>query len=138
MKKQTIRCPYCGSPAILKDTSYVYGHHSSGGMVYVCSHYPACDSYVGVHQGTSLPKGSLANPTLRKKRIQAHQIFDQLWRKGIFSREEAYQWIGDKFCLQSPGMAEQSKETVEARSGVICAFGIIPTENTEKEEVFLC
>ena len=101
MKKQTIRCPYCGSPAILKDASYVYGHHSSGGKVYVCSHYPACDSYVGVHQGTSLPKGSLANRTLRKKRIQAHQIFDQLWRKGIFSREEAYRWIGDKFCLQT-------------------------------------
>lgn len=101
MKRQTIRCPYCGSPAILKDASYVYGHHSSGGKVYVCSHYPACDSYVGVHQGTSLPKGSLANRTLRKKRIQAHQIFDQLWRKGIFSREEAYRWIGDKFCLQT-------------------------------------
>ena len=101
MKKQTIRCPYCGSPAILKDASYVYGHHSSGGKVYVCSHYPACDSYVGVHQGTSLPKGSLANPTLRKKRIQTHQIFDQLWRKGIFSREEDYRWIGDKFCLQT-------------------------------------
>ena len=101
MKKQTIRCPYCGSTAILKDASYVYGHHSSGGKVYVCSHYPACDSYVGVHQGTSLPKGSLANRTLRRKRIQAHQIFDQLWRKGIFSREEAYRWIGDKFCLQT-------------------------------------
>lgn len=101
MKRQTIRCPYCGSPAILKDASYVYGHHSSGGKVYVCSHYPACDSYVGVHQGTSLPKGSLANSTLRKKRIQAHQIFDQLWRKGIFSRAEAYRWIGDKFCLQT-------------------------------------
>ena len=101
MKKQTIRCPYCGNPAILRDASYVYGHHSSGGKVYVCSHYPACDSYVGVHQGTSLPKGSLANRTLRKKRIQAHQIFDQLWRKGIFSREEAYRWIGDKFCLQT-------------------------------------
>ncbi len=101
MKRQTIRCPYCGSPAILKDASYVYGHHSSGGKVYVCSHYPACDSYVGVHQGTSLPKGSLANRTLRKKRIQAHQIFDQLWRKGSFSREEAYRWIGDRFYLQT-------------------------------------
>ncbi len=101
MKKQTIRCPYCGSLAILRDASYVYGSNAFDGKVYVCSHYPACDSYVGVHQGTSLPKGSLANRTLRKKRIQAHQIFDQLWRKGIFSRHEAYRWIGDKFCLQT-------------------------------------
>ena len=101
MKRQTIRCPYCGSPAILKDASYVYGHNSSGGKVYVCSHYPACDSYVGVHQGTLLPKGSLAGPALRKKRIQAHRIFDQLWRQGIFSRQEAYRWIADRFCLET-------------------------------------
>lgn len=101
MKKQTIRCPYCGSTAILRDASYVYGSNAFDGKVYVCSHYPACDSYVGVHQGTSLPKGSLANRTLRKKRIQAHQIFDQLWRQGIFSRQEAYRWIADRFCLQT-------------------------------------
>ena len=112
MKKQTIRCPYCGSTAILKDASYVYGHHSSGGKVYVCSHYPACDSYVGVHQGTSLPKGSLANRTLRrkgtlanrtlrKKRIRAHQVFDQIWKQEIFSKPEAYRWLADKFCLET-------------------------------------
>lgn len=100
MKKQTIRCPYCGSPAILKDASYVYGPNSFGGKVYVCSHYPACDSYVGVHQGSTLPKGSLANRTLRQKRVKAHQIFDQLWKKGIFSRQDAYLWLADKFCLE--------------------------------------
>ena len=101
MKKQTIRCPYCGSPAVLRDASYVYGSNAFEGKLYVCSHYPACDSYVGVHPGTFLPKGSLANRTLRKKRIQAHKIFDQLWRRGIFSRQEAYRWIGDTFCLQT-------------------------------------
>lgn len=100
MKKQMIRCPYCGSPAILKDASHVYGRNSHGGKLYVCSHYPACDSYVGVHQGTALPKGSLAGPVLRKKRIQAHWIFDQLWRQGIFSRQDAYRWLADKFCLE--------------------------------------
>ena len=100
MKKQMIRCPYCGSPAILKDASYVYGDNSYGGKIYVCSHYPACDSYVGVHQGTTLPKGSLADRTLRKKRVQAHRIFDQLWRQGIFSRQDAYRWLADKFCLE--------------------------------------
>lgn len=100
MKKQTIRCPYCGSPAILRDASYVYGPNSFGGKVYACSHYPACDSYVGVHQGSTLPKGSLANRTLRQKRVKAHQIFDQLWKKGIFSRQDAYRWLADKFCLE--------------------------------------
>ena len=100
MKKQTIRCPYCGSPAILKDASYVYGNNSFGGNVYVCNRYPACDSYVGVHQGSLLPKGSLAGPVLRKKRVQAHRVFDQLWKRGIFSCQDAYRWLADKFCLE--------------------------------------
>lgn len=99
MKNQTIRCPYCGSPAILKDASYVYGDKSRGGRVYVCSHYPRCDSYVGVHPGTNLPKGTLANKELRLKRIQAHQIFDQIWKQKILTKADAYRWIADKFCL---------------------------------------
>lgn len=99
MKKKTIRCPYCGSPAILKDASYVYGDRSYGGKVYVCSHYPDCDSYVGVITGTALPKGSLANKALRRKRVQAHQAFDQIWKQGILNRQDAYRWLAEKFCL---------------------------------------
>ena len=71
IKKKTIRCPYCGRPAILRDASYVYGSNSYGGKVYVCNHYPVCDSYVGVLSGTNLPKGSLA-----------------------------YRWLAEKFCLE--------------------------------------
>lgn len=99
MKKNQIRCPYCGATAVLRDASYIHGDRSRGGLVYVCSRYPACDSYVGVHQGTILPKGSLANRELRSKRIQAHKVFDLLWEKGIFTRDEAYRWMTDKFCL---------------------------------------
>ena len=75
------------------------GTHSHGGQVYVCSHYPSCNSYVGVHPGTKIPKGTLANRELRQKRIQAHRIFDQIWQQGILSKPEAYRWVADKFCL---------------------------------------
>lgn len=61
MKQKPIRCPYCGSTAILKDASYVYGSKSKGGKVYVCSRYPECNSYVGVHPGTNIAKGTLAD-----------------------------------------------------------------------------
>ena len=71
MKQKPIRCPYCGSTAILKDASYVYGSKSKGGKVYVCSRYPECNSYVGVHPGTNIAKGTLADKQLRFKRIQA-------------------------------------------------------------------
>lgn len=99
MKPKKIRCPYCGSTAILKEDSFVYGKYAKGQMVYVCSHYPICDAYVNVHVGTTIPKGTLANKTLRKKRIKAHQVFDQIWKNGILSRQDAYRWISDKLCL---------------------------------------
>lgn len=98
-QKKTIRCPYCGGTAILRDASFVYGDRSYGGKVYVCSHYPACNAYVGVHPGTRIPKGTLADPALRKKRMLAHHVFDQIWQRGILSRADAYRWMADKFCL---------------------------------------
>ena len=97
--KKSIRCPYCGGTAVLRDASFVYGEKSYGGKVYVCSNYPKCDAYVGVHPGTRIPKGTLANQELRKKRMLAHQIFDQIWLRGILSRPDAYHWMADKFCL---------------------------------------
>lgn len=101
MKKQNIRCPYCGGAAILRDASYVYGSKAKDGKVYVCCHYPACNSYVSVVKGTTIPQGTLANQELRRKRISAHRIFDQIWKQGILNRREAYRWISDKFCLSS-------------------------------------
>ena len=99
MKQKQIRCPYCGSIAILRDASYVYGNKAKDGKLYVCSHFPQCNSYVGVHPGTTNAKGKLANKELRQKRIQAHRVFDQIWLNHIFTKSEAYRWIADKFCL---------------------------------------
>ena len=62
-----IRCPYCGGTAILRDASFVYGTHSHGGQVYVCSHYPSCNSYVGVHPGTKIPKRNARQPGASSK-----------------------------------------------------------------------
>ena len=100
MKKQKrITCPYCGAHAILQKGSYVYGDKSKEEYLYVCSNYPQCDSYVGVHAGTKKPKGTLANGDLRHKRIEAHRLFDAIWKNGVFSRKDAYRWMQDVFCL---------------------------------------
>lgn len=95
-QKQKLRCSYCGSPAILKPVSEVFHDPNQKGYVYVCSHYPVCDAYVGVHPGTKIPLGTLANAALRRKRILAHQVFDQIWKQGILSRKQAYYWLSDK------------------------------------------
>ena len=88
MKKQKrITCPYCGAHAVLQKGSYVHGDGAKEEYLYVCSNYPRCDSYVGVHAGTKMPKGTLANGDLRNKRIKTHKVFDQVWKK------EAYRWM---------------------------------------------
>ena len=98
-KMKDMKCPYCGRRAILRNASYVYKDHTSEKLLYVCSAYPECDSYVGVHAGTLLPKGTLANGDLRHKRIKTHKLFDAIWKNGILSRKDAYRWMQDTFCL---------------------------------------
>lgn len=101
MKHLPVKCPYCGRQAILRNASYVYKENALDKYLYVCSGYPECDSYVGVHTNTLQPKGSLANGDLRHKRIETHRLFDAIWKNGIFSRKEAYRWMQDKFSLTS-------------------------------------
>ena len=94
MKKQKrITCPYCGAHAVLRKGSFVYGLKSKVEYLYVCANYPECDSYVGVHSGTKIPKGTLANSELRNKRIKAHKFLDQVWKNNLMTKKEAYRWL---------------------------------------------
>ena len=100
LKKITIRCPYCGAKATLRPSSVVYGERAkSGGYLYVCDRYPKCDAYVGAHQKTTRPMGTLANGDLRHKRIEAHKVFDQMWKSGLMTKWQAYRWMQGKFAL---------------------------------------
>ncbi len=102
MKKKTIRCPYCGANATLRSASYVHGDAAKpDAMLYVCDRYPKCDSYVGAHQKSHLPLGTLANGDLRNKRIQAHKAFDWLWKSGRMKKWQAYKWMEGKLALDS-------------------------------------
>jgi ribosomal protein L37AE/L43A len=94
------RCPYCGSHTILRSADGIYKSNGAGTMLYVCSKYPACDAYVRVLPGTTIPVGSLANGNLRALRLEAHHYFDRIYQTGIMSRDEAYEWLSD--VLQTP------------------------------------
>lgn len=100
MKKKNIYCPYCGAKASLRPTSVVYGDDAkTDGYLYVCDRYPKCDSYVGAHQRTKLPMGTLANGDLRHKRIEAHKAFDWMWKSGLMTKWQAYKWMQGKLAL---------------------------------------
>ena len=99
--KRKITCPYCGSPAILREGNYVYGEDSIAEKLYVCQRYPDCDAYVGVFKDNRTPKGTLANSERRNTRIRAHRALDEIWKSGIMSRGQAYQWMQHKFGLST-------------------------------------
>jgi len=95
-KKQVI-CPYCGAQALLRDGSFLF-EDPFVKHLYVCVRYPTCDAYVAAHHSSMKPMGSLANESLRRKRMLAHHYFDQLWRCNppVFTRKQAYGWLGDR------------------------------------------
>lgn len=89
-------CPYCGQPSEYADSQEVY-HGKSYGMIYICRD---CDAYVGVHKGTDVALGRLADWELRQWKKRAHEAFDAIWKwkidhginKGI-ARSETYAWL---------------------------------------------
>jgi len=73
-------CPYCQGKALLvqfKDPGYPYAR--DWGQVWACP-CPA-KAYVGVHRGTNIPLGRLADADLRNARRAAHAAFDPLWQR---------------------------------------------------------
>ena len=101
MKRVNIKCPYCGSRALLRPASVVYGARAAApdAPYYVCARYPACDAYVAAHRRTRLPMGTLANAELRRQRIQAHLAFNRLWESGLMNKKQAYLWLQAKLGL---------------------------------------
>lgn len=99
MKRVNIKCPYCGSRALLRPASVVYGTKAAdlAAPYYVCVRFPACDAYVATHRDTRLPMGTLANAELRRKRIQAYAALDRLWEGG--RKKQAYLWLQAKLGL---------------------------------------
>lgn len=94
MQKPKI-CRYCGSPVVYTSNAEIYGREYGAGKCYLCRN---CGAFVGVHPGTDIPLGTLANSELREWRKRAHYWFDQIWRKPlrITTRYKAYRWLAEQ------------------------------------------
>lgn len=105
MKRLKIRCPYCGSLASKRHASVVYGEKASkNSFLYICDRYPKCNSYVAAHRDSGLPMGTLANESLRKKRIAAHKALNKICNKGFMTKEQVYIWLQSKFSMTEKQM----------------------------------
>lgn len=101
MKKYNMKCPYCGASAICRPASTVYGtktiDHKS--YLYVCSRWPDCDAYVSAHKRDRKPMGTMANRSLRRKRILAHQALKRLQKERHMNKWAVYVWLQAKMGL---------------------------------------
>lgn len=84
-------CPECNSIAELKRRKLITGNNDDNEWVWVCKHYPKCDTYVGCHPSTFRPLGTMAGYNLRQLRWRAHKSLDTSWRGGHMTRSEAYE-----------------------------------------------
>ncbi len=117
MEKPTI-CRYCGSPVVYTSNAEIYGREYGEGKCYLCRN---CRAFVGVHPGTDIPLGTLANEELRRYRKTAHFYFDQIWMKPlrITTRYKAYDWLSKQLGISKEythiGMFEKEEclKTIE-------------------------
>ena len=101
MKIPTI-CRYCGGVIRLAPARKIYGASTdrlglAGENIYLCQN---CNARVGCHKGTTRALGNVANEVLRLKRMEAHQVFDALWKSGRMTRTGAYRWLAGELHLR--------------------------------------
>ncbi len=104
-----MKCPYCDKEAKWCENKAIYGKNY--GKSYMCWYCEDCDAYVGCHNNTKTPLGTMANKELRELRERCHKIFDPLWKNGTMKRKEAYRFLEEKTGIKH--IAETTKEDCE-------------------------
>ncbi len=102
----SITCPYCNAPARLRSAAEVYRGGLAHKKVWVCTNYPTCDAFVGCHETTNRPLGSLANKPLRLLRQACHSKLDPLWQSAEFARKDLYSLAATFFHKRAFHIAE--------------------------------
>jgi hypothetical protein len=95
MSEEQVICPKCNKEAPWVPNEVAYGNRF--GKNYMCYFCKECDTYVGCHNNTKEPLGTMADKELRNLRMQTHKVFDLLWKNGKMNRNQAYQLLEEKF-----------------------------------------
>lgn len=107
-------CPYCQKEANWCENKEKYGKNY--GRSYMCYYCKACDAYVGCHNNTRTPLGTMANAELRGWRIKTHRAVDPLWKNGNYKRSTVYKRLTEAFKKQihiAESDVQQCKEIIE-------------------------
>lgn len=109
-------CDCCGGSRIaLVENAEIYHGRTFGDWpyAYLCRD---CGAYVGLHPGTDIPLGTLADKPLRDARNRCKRPFERIWSEGLMTRNKAYAWLAQAMDIPS----EQ------------CHFGLFNVERCEQ------
>ena len=92
---ENLICPYCGKVSEWVENKEVYGvNYGKSYMIYLCRD---CRAYVGCHENSRRPLGTMANKELRGLRRRAHMNIDHWYKNGTISRGRLYRILSDIF-----------------------------------------
>lgn len=92
---KVVKCPYCSKPAAWCENKEIYGKNY--GKSYMCWLCKDCNAYVGCHNNSKKPLGTIANKELREWRKKVHERIDPLWKQGNISRKDLYKDLNRTF-----------------------------------------
>lgn len=81
-------CPYCHQSAEWIENKEIYGRNY--GKSYMMWYCQKDNAYVGCHNNTQRPLGTMANRELREWRKKAHAHIDPIWQSGQLARGQVY------------------------------------------------
>ena len=87
-------CPYCKNEAKWCENKEIYGKNY--GNSFMCYYCKPCNAYVGCHQNTKKPLGTITNAEGREWRKKVHAKIDPLWKSGQIKRKDLYARISKK------------------------------------------
>ena len=82
-------CPFCKKEAPWVENKEIYNGKNYG-KSYMCYYCKPCDAYVGCHNNTKQPLGTMANKEMREWRKKVHAKIDPLWKNGGIKRKHLY------------------------------------------------
>jgi len=90
-----IICPKCNKEAPWVENKEKYGRNF--GKSFMCYFCKPCGTYVGCHENTRRPLGTMADKELMEWRMKAHRIIDPLWKGGQYKRKSVYIRLNEAF-----------------------------------------
>lgn len=120
--RDDLKCGDCGAKMVLRESKF--------GPFYGCTTYPKCKGTHGAHK-TGKPFGTPANKDTRRARIEAHRVFDAIWKQKLIApessqkrnRHKAYSWlrVGMKLTNREAHISQFTKEQCETLKKLVHA-----------------